>query len=163
MKKLTLIGSAALLAVSSFAHSAEEGGGCGLGAMVMEGKSGKGAHIVAAILNGLIVPNTTFMTTGGGMMGCDPTQVVEREEFTEIFVAQNMDQITTDTAKGSGEYLNVLASLMGVPESELPRFTDLAQAQFDSLFLEGHDAATVISSLQLAMANDQRLAPFAVN
>ncbi len=163
MNKLTLIGGAALLACSSFAHSAEEGAGCGIGAQVMKGQTGKGANIAAAILNNIVIPNTFFMTTGGGIMGCDPTQVVQRDEFTEIFVAQNLDQLTTDTAKGSGDYLNVLATLLGVPESELPHFTDLAQAQFDTLFLEGNNAAEVIQSLQVAMANDQKLAPFAVN
>jgi len=155
MKKLTLICSAALLAMGSFAHAAEDGAGCGLGAVVMEGKEGKGAHIAASLLNVLIIPNTFFMTTGGGIMGCDPTQTVQREEVTEIFVAQNMDQITTDTAKGSGDYLNVLATLLGVPESDLPRFTSLAQSQFDNVFIDGNDAAGVISSLQVAMANDQ--------
>jgi len=163
MNKLKMIGAAALLAFGPLAHAAEEGAGCGIGAQIMKGQSGKGAHIVALLLNNYFVPNTTFMTTGGGMMGCDPTQTVKREEATEIFVAQNMDQITTDTAKGSGDYLHVLAALLGVPESELPRFTSLAQAEFDSLFLEGNDAAHVISSLQVAMTKDQHLSQFAVN
>ncbi len=163
MKKLTTLVCAGLLALGTQVHAAEDGAGCGLGAVVMKDQSGKGAHIAAAILNGLVIPNSFFMTTGGGIMGCDPTQVVEREEVTEIFVAQNMDQLSTDTAKGRGEYLNILATLMGVPESELPRFTDLAQAQFDALFIEGNDAASVIASLQVAMANDDILAPFALN
>jgi len=164
MKKLTLICSAALLACSSsFVHAAEEGAGCGIGATVMEGKEGKGAHIVAAILNNIIISPTFFMTTGGGILGCDPTQTVQREEVTEIFVAQNMDQLTTETAKGSGDYLHVLAALLGVPESDLPRFASLAQSQFDNMFIEGNDAAGVISSLQLAMANDQYFSQIVIN
>ena len=163
MKKLTLIGGAALLAFGSFAHSADESAGCGIGAQIFEGRSGKGVNIAAAILNNILIPNTFFMTTGDGILGCDPTQTVERGELTEIFVAQNMDQLTTESAKGSGEYLNVLAALLGVPENEVARFTVLAQAEFDALFLEGNNAANVIAHLQVAMANDQRLAPFAVN
>jgi len=163
MKKMTLMGAVLLAASCSFAHAAEEGAGCGLGASVMEGKGGKGTNMAAAILNNIIIANTFFMTTGDGMMGCDPTQVIQRDELTEIFVAQNMDQITTDTAKGSGDYLNVLASLLGVPETELPRFSSLAQSQFDTLFLDGNQASDVISSLQVAMSSDQHLAPFALN
>jgi len=163
MKKLTLIGGAALLAFSSFAQSAEEAAGCGIGSQIFEGRSGKGENIVAGILNILIIPNTFFMTTGGGILGCDPTQEVRRDELTEIFVAQNMDQLTTETAQGSGEYLNVLAALLGVPESDVPRFTSLAQSRFDALFLEGNNASNVIAQLQVAMADDQHLAPFAVN
>jgi len=149
MKKLTLIGGAALLAFSSFAQSAEEAAGCGIGSQIFEGRSGKGENIVAAILNVIIIPNTFFMTTGGGLLGCDPTQEVRRDELTEIFVAQNMDQLTT--------------ALLGVPESDVPRFTNLAQSRFDALFLEGNDASNVIAQLQVAMADDQHLAPFAVN
>ena len=163
MKKLTLIGAAAMLALSSHAHSAEEAAGCGIGAQVFDGQSGKGTNIVAGILNVILIPNTFFITTGGGLLGCDPTQTVQRDELTEIFVAQNMDQLTTETAKGSGEYLNVLAALLGVPESEVPRFTDLAQAEFDTLFTEGNNAASVIASLQLAMANDQHLSQFSAD
>lgn len=163
MKKFTtLMGSAALLAVSSVSHSAEEGSGCGVGSLLLDGQSGKGSHIVAAIVNGLL-PNTFTMTTGGGVLGCDPTQAVEVDVIRETFVAQNMDQLTTETAKGSGEYLTVLAALMGVPQSEVPHFTDLAQSHFDALFVKGNDAADVIASLQGAMANDQQLAPFAIN
>lgn len=163
MNQITLIGGAALLAFSSFAHSAEEGPGCGIGAEVFKGQNGKAANIFAAVVNQIFIPNTIFITTGGGVLGCDPTQTVEREELTEIFVAQNMDQLTTETAQGSGEYLTVLAALMGVPESEIPRFSDLAQAEFDALFQEGNDAANVIAQLHVVMANDQYLAPFALN
>jgi len=112
MKKMTLMGAVLLAASCSFAHAAEEGAGCGLGASVMEGKGGKGTNIAAAILN---------------------------------------------------DYLNVLASLLGVPETELPRFSSLAQSQFDTLFLDGNQASDVISSLQVAMSSDQHLAPFALN
>lgn len=161
MKKLTILASAAVLALASHqAMSQEDGPGCGVGSMVMDGKSGKGSHIVAAFLNGLFT-NTFSMTTGA--LGCDPTQVVQLEEARQIFVAENMDQLSTETAKGSGDYLYALATLMGVPESEQSHFNSLAQSQFDALFHEGSDASSVISTLQLAMANDDRLAPHALN
>lgn len=163
MKKFALIGGAAILACSSLAHSAEEGAGCGIGSVLLEGKEGKGANIVAAVLNTFIIPNTFFMTTGGGLLGCDPTQTVQREELTEIFVAQNMDQLTTDTAKGSGDYLTTLAALMEVPEGDVPHFAALAQNQFDALFMDGNNAAGVIESLHMAMQNDPKLSQIALN
>jgi len=164
MKKLIgLVGGAALLTAGSFANAAEEGAGCGIGTVVMDGQSGKGPNIVASILNVILIPNTFFMTTGGGLLGCDPTQEVRVDEVREIFVAQNMDQLTTETAQGNGEYLTVLAVLMGVPESEVSHFNEMAQAHFDSLFVQGNDAADVIASLQTAMADDQQLASFALN
>ncbi len=162
MKKLALIGGAALLTFGSLAYSAEESSGCGVGSEILAGRDTKGANIAAAILNTVFL-NTVFMTTGGGILGCDPTQTVQRDELTQIFVAQNMDQLTTDTAKGSGDHLMVLAVLLGVPDSDVPRFTMLAQNEFDNLFLDGNNAASVIQSLQVAMANDQKLSQYAMN
>ena len=148
------------------AFAQEEGAGCGLGAEVLEGKSGKGSNIAAALLNGLIVPNTTFMTTGDGIMGCDPTQVVEVEQVRKTFVASNLDQISTEAARGEGIYLEALASLMGVPGDDAGRFTELARREYDALFggdaADASDAERLIDSLALAMADDLVLSSYVV-
>ncbi len=162
MKKLITLSATLLIASIPFATQAEEtGGGCGLGAVVLEGKEGKGAHIGAALLNNLVIPNTTFMTTGGGLMGCDPTQTVKNEEATEIFVASNMDQLSTEAAQGGGEYLNVLADLMGIADEDREAFQLVAQQNYDQLFAS--DAKGVIESMELAMLSDSNLSKYAVN
>ena len=168
MKKLTLIKAGALSAVllisaAPAAHAQETGSGCGLGAEVLEGKSGRGANIAAAILNNLVIPNTTFMTTGGGLMGCDPTQTVKNEEATEIFVASNMDQLSTDVAQGGGEHLNVLADLMGIADEDRATFKQLAQQNYDQLFASDGDARGIIESMEVAMLNDSSLSKYATN
>ena len=163
MKKILILSVSVLLASSSWLHAEDKGAGCGLGAEVLEGKSGKGSQIAAAILNGLIIPNTFFMTTGGGIMGCDPTQTVQREQATEIFVASNMDQISSEAAKGGGEYLNVLAQLMGVEQNDMATFQTVAQSHYDQLFSTGSDAKSVIESIELAMLSDSSLAKYAAN
>lgn len=165
MKKLLALSATVLIAATAapIAQAEETGGGCGLGAMVLEGKSGKGAHIAAAILNGLIIPNTTFMTTGGGIMGCDPTQTVSNDQATEVFVASNMDQISTEAAQGNGEYLEVLAELMGIADEDRSAFKLLAQQNYDELFTSENDAKLVIESMQTAMLTDSNLSKYAVN
>ncbi|MFT5046018.1 MAG: hypothetical protein ACI8UP_002996, partial [Porticoccaceae bacterium] len=112
MKKLIVSSVVVLLSVMPLAHAENTGAGCGLGSVIMEGKDGKGANIAASIFNVFPIPNTFFMTTGGGIMGCDPTQTVQNDQATEIFVARNMDQLSTEAAQGGGDYLNVLADLM---------------------------------------------------
>jgi len=163
VKKLTILCASMLLACSSWVHAQDTGGGCGLGAEVLEGKSGKGSNIAASLLNNLVVPNTTFMTTGGGMMGCDPTQTVQKEEATEIFVASNMDQLSSEVAKGGGEYLNVLAQLLGIEAGDMASFQSVAQSNYDQLFVTGSDAKSVIESFELAMLSDSSLAKYAAN
>lgn len=168
MKKLSLkkagaLGAVLLLTAAPFVQAEETGSGCGLGAEVLAGKSGKGANIAAAILNNLVIPNTTFMTTGGGLMGCDPTQTVRNEEATEIFVASNMDQLSSEVAQGGGEYVDVLAGLMGIADEDREAFQQVAQQNYDSLFANGGDARRVIDSMQTAMLSDSNLSKYAVN
>jgi len=164
MKKLIALSATLLITAAPFAAQAQEtGGGCGLGSVVLEGKSGKGAQIAAALLNTLIIPNTFFMTTGGGLMGCDPTQTVKNEEVTEIFVANNLDQLSTEVAQGGGEYLNVLADLMGIADEDRAAFQVVAQQNYDALFLTDGDAKRVIESIETAMLNDSSLSKYAVN
>ncbi len=161
MKKLTILGASVLLALSANVSATETGAGCGLGAEVMDGKSGKGSNIAAALLNNIVIPNTFFMTTGGGLMGCDVTQTVQKEKATEIFVASNMDQLSSEVARGDGEYLKVLATLMGVEDQDLTSFNKLAQTHYDELFLQSSDAKTVIASMELAMLSDSTLSKYA--
>ena len=157
------IGIAAWIVAAPSVHAQETGSGCGLGAEVLEGKSGKGSHIAAAILNGLVIPNTFFMTTGDGLMGCDPTQTVKNEEATEIFVASNLDRLSSEIAQGNGEYLNVLAELIGIAEEDKAAFKQIAQQNYDSLFDAEGDARRVIQSIETAMSGVSSLSKYAVN
>ena len=162
MKKL--IASSVILLVSAMplAHADNSGAGCGLGSVVLKDRDGKVAHIAASIINS-IVPNTLFMTTGNGMMGCDPTQTVKNEQATEIFVASNMDQLSTEAAQGGGDYLNVLANLMGIADEDRDAFRKVTQENFDQLFLNNGDAKGVIATIETAMLNNSDLAKYAIN
>ncbi|HFC53250.1 MAG TPA: DUF3015 domain-containing protein [Gammaproteobacteria bacterium] len=162
MKKSTLLMIAAgSLAASITAHAAETGAGCGLGAEIMDGKSGKGANVAAAILNNLVIPNTTFMTTGDGMMGCDPTKTVEREKIKRIFVAANFDELSADTARGGGAHLTTLAHLMGVEDRDLPAFGQLTRTHYEELFgAENATGETVLASLEQVLGSDPELAKY---
>lgn len=168
MKILTVVQAGALstvllISAAPSAYAQETGSGCGVGPAIMEGKSGKGAHIAAGILNALIFPNTFFMTTGDGVLGCDPSQTVKNEEATEIFVASNMDQLSTDVAQGGGEHLNVLADLMGIADEDRAAFQLVAQQNYDQLFAVDGDARRIIESMEVAMLSDSSLSKYAAN
>lgn len=163
MKKLIISSVVVLFSAMPLAHADNSAAGCGLGSVVMEGKEGKGANIAAAIINGFPIANTFFMTTGGGIMGCDPTQTVQNDEATEIFVARNLDQLTTEAAQGGGDYLNVLADLMGIANEDREAFRKVTQDNFDQLFLNSGDAKGVIDTIETAMLGDSDLAKYAIN
>jgi len=160
MKTFVKVASSLALVATFSVHAAETGAGCGLGAEVLDGKNSRGANIAAAILNNLVIPNTFFMTTGDGLMGCDPTQTVKREEAKKIFVASNLDQISSDAARGAGDHLEALAYLMGIQESDKAAFVHLTQAEFDSVFASSRPEH-VLAALDQAMARDASLSKYA--
>jgi len=163
MNKLIISSAVVLLSTLPLAHAEDTGAGCGIGSVVLEGREGKGANIAAAVLNNFLIPNTFFMTTGGGIMGCDPTQTVQNDKATEIFVARNLDQLSTEAAQGGGDYLNVLADLMGIANEDRAAFRKVTQDNFDQLFLTNGDAKRVINTIEIAMLNDSNLAKYAIN
>lgn len=50
------------------------------------------------------------------------------------FTAVNFDRIREDMARGGGEYLTSLASLMGIPQGEQTAFFALTKESFPTLF-----------------------------
>lgn len=167
MKK-TLIVTALGMAMGLTAQTGlaeETGAGCGLGKMIMEGKSGKGANITAAIINVVLIPNTLFMSTAATMgeeiLGCDPTKTVMKEEQKKAFVAANMDNLSRDMAQGSGAHLEVLATIMGIAEEDRTSFFSMAQEEFASLDFSADDsAAAVVAGLNTAMLEYPELAKY---
>ena len=160
MKMLIALSATLLVTAMPVAQAQETGAGCGLGTVLLEGKSGKGATIGASIIN-ISASQTSSMTSG--LLGCDTTQVVGNDQATEIFVASNMDQLSSEVAQGGGEYLNVLANLMGIADEDRVAFHRVAQENYDSLFLTDGDAKRVIESMEVAMLNDTSLSKYAVN
>ena len=160
MKKLIVLSATLLITAMPVVQAQETGAGCGVGSTILDGKSGKGANIGAAVLNTL-ASNTSSMTSG--IFGCDTTQTVSNDQATEIFVASNMDQLSSEVAQGGGEFLTVLADLMGIADEDRVAFHRVAQENYDSLFLTEGDAKRVIESMEVAMLNDTSLSKYAVN
>ncbi|HFE32169.1 MAG TPA: DUF3015 domain-containing protein [Gammaproteobacteria bacterium] len=167
MKKTTSIVllTAAIGCSAPLAFAGEEGAGCGIGKVIMEGKSGKGANIVAAILNDILIPRTLFMSTASIMdepvLGCDPTKTVLQDVEKKRFVASNMDNLSQEMAQGQGAHLEALASVMGIAETDQPAFFSMTQQEYGNLLPTG-DAAPgeVLASLNEAMLRHPQLAKY---
>lgn len=163
-KSAIMLCLAASIGLGGQAAIAEEtAAGCGVGKMLMEGKSGKGANIAAAIVNQILF-QTFFMSTaatmGEEMLGCDPTQTVMKDEHKKAFVAVNMDSLSRDMAKGSGDYLTALADLMGIEDQDKPAFYSMAQQEYTALAPTGADASGLLAGLNTAMATRPDLAKY---
>jgi len=85
--------------------------GCGFGSVLLKGKKGKVFEVLAVTTNGTSGSSTFAITTGTS--GYKAGQAVG-VNIVDEYIAQNMENLATDIAKGEGEYVDTLAHLMKV-------------------------------------------------
>jgi len=111
MKKVLAFFAVLGLTLSFTAVDSFAGGntGCGFGTTLLKGKKGKVFEILAVTTNGTSFSQTFAISSGTS--GYSEGSVIGMND-TEIFIAKNMDNLATDIARGEGEYVNTLASMM---------------------------------------------------
>ena len=116
MKKILIVTFAFCVAFSAsdlFAGSSNIG--IGFGDYLLAGKKGKLFDIVGATLNGCSGSQTFAISTGTlGYKEGVPIGV----NIVDVYVAENMDSLANDIAKGEGEYIDTLAHLMKVENKD---------------------------------------------
>jgi hypothetical protein len=137
MKKsiILVFALAAVMVISGTALAAtlnQKNTGCGLGTMVFEGQNGLASQTFAVTTNGTF-GNGTFGITSG-TSNCDKPASFSSNQRLQEFVADNMDNLASDIARGNGEYLNTLAVLASVPEGKRADFASRLQANFSSIY-----------------------------
>lgn len=132
--------------------------GCGLGTVVFQGNKGVVPDILAVTTNGTS-GNQTFGISSG-TSGCQRGQTIGNGRRIELFAFadKNMDEVALDMSKGSGEYLNSVADIIGIKESDKSRFFDLSQKNFSKLFSdENVTTATVVNNIAEMVNQDKIL------
>jgi hypothetical protein len=133
-----------------------DGPGCGLGKMLFdkEPKSVLLQHF-GSTSN---VPSQPFALSSG-TSGCTNNGMIVKEEQTTLFASLNFDNLSQDMAKGHGEHLASLATLMGVPSDRQAEFFSLAQDNYLTLIQAG-DASprAMLTALQRTMEGHPVLA-----
>jgi hypothetical protein len=155
MKKLILAASLGLMASQSFAAS---DAGCGVGAMIFEGKEGVGPNVLAATTNGFFGNQTLGMTTG--TLGCESKY--DNLWAMDSYLDSNLDKVASDMSRGKGEALDGLASVMGVAQQDKHAFFKLTKDNFDSIFPSATVSRTdVVASLSAVLKSSDELAQYA--
>ncbi len=107
--------------------------GCGLGSIAWEGQSdGLMTQTCAATTNGTF-GNQTFGITSG-TSNCQQYKTWTYNDKVDTFVADNMDNLARDIARGQGEYVNTLAVLMDIPKAKKDAFRSELQAHFSDIY-----------------------------
>jgi hypothetical protein len=162
--RLVMASALLTLALAVPAASAQEdetasSAGCGLGTMLFDGQSGIGPQVLAVTTNGTS-GNQTFGITSG-TLGCTKDGVVRPPAEVRILLMSSLDNLATDVARGEGETLTSLASVMAIDEADQPRFFVSLQDNFVRIFPdENVTADEVITSINAVMAEDEVLARY---
>ena len=152
-----------LLCTVGFAANPDNGPGCGLGKLAWaDYKSPKNIapQVMMATTNGTFGSQTFGISFGTS--GCTNDGKVMATNQTNLFVASTFEAISDDMARGGGEHLAALATLMGVPAGHHPAFFAMAQRQYRDLVDTGEFASVaVIKILRDAMTQQPIFAQIA--
>jgi hypothetical protein len=134
MKKFTILLLAVISAItfSGIAFANQSNTGCGLGSMIFSGKSGLISQTLAITTNNIFGSQTFGITTGTS--NCSRFSGIVSNDQINKYVADNMDNLAKDIAKGNGEYLNTFAILLQVTELERAGFNARLQSNFSKIF-----------------------------
>lgn len=134
MKKILIIALVAVFAMSVGTEllAKQSNTGCGLGSIIFKDKEGLLSQTCAITFNGTCGNQTFGITTG--TLNCEQFKGIVSNEKINKFVADNMDNLAKDIAKGNGEYLNTLAVLMEVKEPVRGQFYGKLQNNFSKIY-----------------------------
>ena len=132
--------------------------GCGVGTMIMEGEEGIPFKILGSWTNGVTFQSISITF---GLLNCDGKGTITADSSdsrVQHFASQNFDRLSVEMAKGGGEHLDVLATLLDVRVENRDEFAALTQTHFEQLFPS--DDVTVgemLSSLDKLMTDSEIL------
>lgn len=144
MKKL-LAFAAFAVAFSASSAFAIDSTGCGLGSIIFKGQSGLIPQVLAVTTNGSFANQTFGISTGTS--GCDQNgRISGGTGKTFAFLEKNLEQFAVDAARGHGETIDTVASLMGVSADKAGK---IIQKNFAFIF-DSHDVSVVTVTLKVS-------------
>ena len=132
----------------------DTGPGCGLGKLAwadFKRQKDIAPQVLMATTNGTFGSQTFGISFGTS--GCTNDGKVWAEHKTEFFVAATIENLAGDIARGRGEHLTALATLLGVPTDQQEMFSMLVQERYRELIGRGEiSPSALIQALDEAMA-----------
>ena len=144
MKKFLALAAFAV-AFSASSAFALDSTGCGLGSIIFKGQSGLLFQTLAVTTNGSFGNQTFGISTGTS--GCDRNGRISGGTGKVLaFLENNLEQFAVDAARGHGETIDTVATLMGV-SSEKAGTT--IKENFAFIF-DSHDVSAVTVTLKVS-------------
>ena len=137
MKKL-LVTLVSMLFVGNL-YAAHGPAGCGLGALIFEGKQGLVFNVLAATFNASSGNQTFAMSTG--TLGCEDAK--KAQVTGPVFIQNNREKLANDISRGQGETLSAYLKLIGEDQAQ----TAVLQQNFATLFAADRDAQSIHNNI----------------
>ncbi len=148
-------------ATVALAGTPDTGPGCGLGKEIWKDTKDTdtvGHHLLISTTNNPFLPLQAGAITTG-TWGCHNNRKVWTEHKASVFARADFENLSEDMARGGGEHLAALATLMGVPAEQQPQFFTLAQERYAELTKAGEGSTVaMIKALNDAMVQHPVLA-----
>ena len=122
----------------------DTGPGCGLGKKLWEGWKGQKQIAPQIFMASTNVTGSYSFSISSGTSGCSHDGRIWDSERASLFIGINYASLSEDMARGGGEHLASLATLMHVPLEHQPEFFAMAQERYVSLVQYGEDDPTSI-------------------
>src|SRR5262249_11519411 len=137
----------------------DTGPGCGLGKKLWEGWKGQKQIAPQMFMASTNVTGSYSFAISSGTSGCSNDGRIWNSERASLFIGINYASLTQDMARGQGEHLTALATLLGVPTDRQQMFYTLVQERYRELIGLGEvSPSALIKALDEAMAGHPTLA-----
>ena len=122
----------------------DTGPGCGLGKKLWEDWKGQKQIAPQMFMATTNVTGSYSFAISSGTSGCSHDGRIWDSERASLFIGINYASLSEDMARGGGEHLASLATLMHVPLEHHPEFFAMAQERYVSLIHYGEDDPVVV-------------------
>lgn len=129
--------------------------GCGLGSLVPAWKNDI-SQVMAATTNASTSSQTFGITSG--TLNCTDDGIVKLEKAQEVFVHYNQAGLEVDLAKGNGERIDAIATLLGCP-THANKIGNLSKKKFDKIVTPEtrKDSNLLLMAIKKEIQNDTEL------
>lgn len=142
----------------------DTGPGCGLGKKLWENWKGQKQIAPQMFMASTNVTGSYSFAISSGTSGCSHDGKVWDSERASLFIGINYASLSEDMARGGGEHLASLATLMHVPLEHHPEFFARAQERYVSLaHYQENDPDSIREALREAIAADSPLAKLQIS
>jgi len=124
----------------------DTGPGCGLGKKLWDGWKGQKQIAPQMLMATTNVTGSYSFAISSGTSGCSHDGRIWDSERASLFIGINYASLTEDMARGGGEHLASLATLMHVSLEHQLEFFAMAQERYASLVLSGEDDPVVVQA-----------------